>query len=297
MMVRPATLLLWLCMLTCLAGCQRSSSEADRGLASASATHPWQLPSGSTAYSRTPLAAESPDIPADGKVQRPLGRGPQFRDIDTLDEQLIPGSWVQVGQCVNEKLDLRSHANYATLTFQENGGFRQLVYSDGEIGNEISGSWDKTAPGVLTMVISDQNGNPIVSDLYCELFGTDFLYMWSYSDHLGLWFARQALDEPLQRIGWNRFDSNLGQILLSNVGSTSYYGELTTAEGSVWQLNGYLVDGILNMAWIDADNNAAGFAAFIVEGDWDALNGTLWKSDYEAAPFSGAFIATADRSS
>ena len=40
----------------------------------------------------------------------------------------------------------------------------------------------------------------------------------------------------------------------------------------------------------------SGFAAFTVEGDWDTLNGTLWKNDYEAAPFAGPFTASADRS-
>ncbi|MCB1217980.1 hypothetical protein KDL44_11345 [bacterium] len=291
----PAILsILWLIGL--LSACQRSNPDADRGLANARATHPWQLPSGSRDYNRTLPGSDTPEIPADGKVQRPLGRGPQFNENDTIDEQLVPGSWVQVGQCINEKLDLRNSSNYNTLTFQANGSFRQLIYGDGEITGEISGVWDKTAPGVLTMTVSDQNGSPLISELHCEMFGRDFLFMWSYSDHLGLWYARQVQDEPLQMIGWNRYDSNLGEIFLSNVGKDSYYGELTTSEGSSWQLNGYLVDGILNMAWIDSANNASGFAAFTVEGDWDTLNGTLWKNDYEAAPFAGPFTASADRS-
>ncbi|MCB1221052.1 MAG: hypothetical protein H7A35_00285 [Planctomycetales bacterium] len=294
-MIRHCQLTLIILLLLATASCQRSMSGEERGISGNNATHPWQLPSGSDDYVRRPTLADTPEIPADGEVDRPLGRGPDFLPQDTLEEGLLPGSWVMVGSCVNERLDLQSNTVYNTLTIQSNGMFRLFVYGDGQLSRETSGNWDKTAPGVLTLLVNDQNGNPITTEMYCEMFDADFLFMWSYSDHRGYWYARQVLDEPVQQIGWNRYDSNLGTFTFTNVGRQSYYGVLTTADGSSWQLNGYLVDGILNLAWSDSANNGSGFAAFIVEDDWDRLRGTWWKNDYEARPFSDAFLAQADR--
>lgn len=282
--------------LAILASCQRSVSESERGISDSQATHPWQLPSGQQDWTRSMAGAEQArEIPPDGAVDLPLARGPQFSGTDTIDVGLLPGSWVMVGMVANERLDLRSNTAYSTLVLQRNGMFRLFIYEEGELARSLDGNWQKTEPGVITLVQTDQSGRAQPVAMYSEMFGTDFLYMWNYGDHRGYWYARQTMDEPYQQIEYNRYDSNLGKILLSNVGQQSYYGELTTPEGTVWQLNGYLVDGILNMAWIDSDNNASGFAAFIVEENWDRLRGVYWKNDYEAAPFTDEWLAEADR--
>ncbi len=277
------------------AACQRSVSDSERGISDVQATHPWQLPSGAQDYTNVQAGADRKPIPADGQVEQRLERGPQFSGTDTLDEGLLPGSWVMVGICSNERLDLRSHKEYATMVLQQSGGLRVFDYDDGVLGTTIQGSWRKSAPGVLVFSRNDQNGVPQDSEVSAEMFGPDFLYIWSYSGRWGNWYVRQTMDEPYQQIGYNRYTSDLGSILFTNSGQQSFYGELTTPEGSVWQLNGYLVDGVLNMAWVDSRNNASGFAAFIIEDGWDRLRGVYWKNDYEAAPFTDQWLAEADR--
>ena len=279
----------------CLA-CQRSTSDEERSISKLRATHPWQLPGSGNDYSAAgEFGGQQEEIPADGKVELPPARGPQLAETDTLDVDLLPGSWVMVALVTNEQMGLRTTADYSTLVLQESNAFRVFDYNDGELGNTLQGEWHKVKPGVLRLSMRGQDGQEQANEVFAELFANDFLYLWSYGGHWGNWYVRQVQDEPQALIGYNRYDSSIGSFVFSNVGKDSYYGELTSPEGSVWQLNGYLVDGILNMAWTDARNNASGYAAFIVEDDWNTLRGAYWKDDYEARPFTAEWTATADR--
>jgi hypothetical protein len=276
--------------------CRRSISEEERGISELQATHPWELPAGRDAYiSDSVRSRQNTDIPPDGKVEKVPARGPQFSETDTLDVGKLAGSWVMVGIVANERMSLRSNSDYSTLVLQQNSSYKLFDYNDNELSATLSGEWRKTKPGVIGLFASGQSGHADSREVHSELFAEDFFYMWDYSGHWGNWFVRQTRDEPEVMIGYNRYNSNLGHIVLTNVGKASYSGEMTTEEGHVWQLSGYLVDGILNMAWTDVYNNASGFAAFIVEDNWDRLRGAYWKNDYEARPFSAEWLAEADR--
>lgn len=292
-------ILLAICLAALLLGslaCRRTMSEEERGISQLQATHPWELPGGQDGYiSDSVLSQQNVEIPPDGKVEKVPARGPQLSEMDTLDVGKLLGSWVMVGIVANEKMSLRSNSDYSTLVLQQSNSYKLFDYNDSELSETLTGQWRKTKPGVIGLFPSGQTGQSDSREVHSELFADDFFYMWDYTGHWGNWFVRQTQDEPAAMIGYNRYNSNLGHIVLTNVGKASYSGEMTTEEGSVWQLSGYLVDGILNMSWTDAHNNASGFAAFIIEDNWDRLRGVYWKNDYEARPFSAEWLAEADR--
>ena len=286
------TIIIRLILLACLVlslltvACHRSSSEESRGKSGIDATHPWELPVNSSVFIR-PGAGNKPQLTnQDGEVVIPQSKGPILSKSDLFNSSILPGSWVMICRVLSEQMNIDAASQYSTMVFQQNGNFRLNQYANRELGNTVEGNWTKEEPGYLTMYITNQQGQQIITRMNAEMFGNDFLYLWYEEARQGFWLARQSMDEPYAKIDHNRYETNRGELLMSNVGLDSYSGELTTSDGSVWTVSGYLVDGILNAVWTDKANQAAGFGAFIIRDNWTTLDGVIWRDDYEDLPFS-----------
>jgi hypothetical protein len=119
------------------------------------------------------------------------------------------------------------------------------------------------------------------------MFGTDFMYLWTFDTNNGLWLARRPASSSLT-IDRNTFDFTSGERLkLTSVKGITYSGHI---EGpSPKQVSGGFAQGVLSMHFVDSNSNSDGYAMFIVDPDWQGLHGVWWLNNYTSAPFGGSW--------
>lgn len=265
------------------AGCQREL-PADGSRQPGTATHTWELPEFRAAATemQTTAAAEAPAT--SNQVETPTLRGPRLSGQDTLDPGRLSGLWLQVVTVDREIMNLVPTEIVHLLEIQPNN--RAAVYrATDQEPIRLEGSWSKPAPGQFILSITGQ----AELSFFGEMFGDNFLYLWSYDIQVGNWYARLPEGGATQ-IAANTFDTTRGVLEFKDVVGLSYSGVLH-ADNEV-DVRGLFSNGVLSMRWEDQKGNLGGFAAFIVDPQWNNLQGVWWIDDYEAAPFGGTWNGT-----
>lgn len=258
------------------------------------ATHPWELPGYQPDSSLYQSEAEQVDpnqaaANVEGSLELPASRGPALSTEDTLLEADIPGQWLQICICSNEQLNLPAYTDMDMLELRENRTMTWQNRIDGQDPQYYEGYWDKPAPGQITLQMRDSD--PVL--LYGQMHGRDFLYLWSYKQKAGQWFVRLPVAGS-QRITRNRFSTTFGDMIFTEVGDLGFHGVVMGEyERSI---GGRYMPGIIAMRWEETQTRSAGYAAFLVDPEFETLDGVWWLDDYEAAPFGGPWTGTADDS-
>jgi len=268
-------------LLVTAAGCLRDVPDTGDVPATATATHPWELPG----YELPPELERTSAETETNTTEQPVMRGPKLPGTDTLDPELLLGRWLQVCFVKEEKMNQSVVGSMNILEIQPGGMSRYLDIRDNE-ATPLDGTWSKLAPGVLGLGFGEDRQQ---LEMYGELFAGQFLYLWSYDTQQGLWFARMP-DAAAPRIEANLFEHTRGELHLTDVVAQSYRGVLS-GESEI-TVGGYYESGVMTMAWEDQAGNLGGFAAYIVSPDWETLDGVWWIDDWEAAPFGGRWQAT-----
>ncbi|MCH7472273.1 hypothetical protein IIA79_04905 [bacterium] len=260
-----------------LAACPREYPPGENPAEFANATHPWELPGWKPPPGLKPAATQRAKS---GDVKLPKLRGPALPADDTLDPALLPGRWLLVCSVREEKMELMAVGEMDLVELRRDGTVAYNFITGGE-GDVKEGTWGKLEPGVVGLAI----GNTEMLELYGQIFGEDFLYLWNYDFQVGHWFVRLPV-EATERIEANSFRTSWGELKFKDVVQQSYSGTLS-AESEI-SVGGFYESGVLSMRWEDERSNRAGFAAFRVGAGWNELQGTWWIDDYEAAPFGGS---------
>jgi len=276
---------LWICCaLLLLCGCDRDRDPET--LARATVTHPWELESWQVppelAAARQPAM---PEYDAEQQVETPNRHGPVLPEQDTLDPQLLPGTWLQICFTAIERLNLVPPGEMNLIDLRPDGSGTYYAVHEYK-ATQYEGSWSKTRPGVVELGFGE---NGVTQEMYGQLFEEDFLYLWNYDNQEGLWLAR-ARPEMSPPIQANHFETTRGEMRLTDVVAQSYQGQLIAENEIV--IAGYYEMGVLSMRWEDERGNLGGYAAFLVSPDWQQLTGVWWIDDYQAAPFGGGWNGT-----
>ncbi len=289
--VRIAVIAL-MCLLLAVLGCPRDippEALARQG----TATHPWELPGYTPDSSLLPSEAESAgaDQAPTGEeaIELPAARGPALSTEDTLLEADIPGQWLQVCISAGERLNLPANADMDILDLREDHTMIWQIRQAEQETQFLEGNWAKPGPGQFSLQTTGMDAVP----LYGQMFNHDFLFLWSYDQKLGHWFVRLPVSGG-ERITRNRFATTFGNMIFTEVGDLGFhgvvYGEYERSIG------GRYLPGVLTMRWEETQTKSAGYAAFIVDPEFNTLDGVWWLDDYEAAPFGGPWTGTADDS-
>jgi hypothetical protein len=281
-------LLLGLGALGLLAGCQRAVSDEERARSlRAGGQYPWDAPGWAERLTgQTPGAAPpgvSPTAPAEGSVQLPTNKGhhPLFDPQDTLNPQQLPGDWLIAAYIADETDRLVEPANMSMFRFAADGTFSLLTINGGEIKKTSPGTWEKSGPGMLLVAY----GGNAPYTFYSQFDGPDFLFLWTFEGQNGLWLVRRPA-QSAPHIPANDFDLSDGEHLhIAQSGAESFAGSITGA--ATLEVNGGYNQGVLNLRWIDHQNNVDGYAALIVSADGRQLHGVWWLSDFTSTPFGG----------
>ena len=273
-------------MLACVlvSGCPRTADVAAGRSQAARATHPWEVPGWKPPV---PIAGQSASAEAQGtggKITFPGQSGPALPDTDSFDTTLLPGAWLLVCVARDEELELLDIPRQDILELSRGGQCAYHHFAEGK-DNLTQGSWSKMDVGVLGIAFERGEQTPF----YGQLFEKDFLYLWSYRNATGLWFARIP-ESGANRLTVNRFDTSRGLLKITQNMGTNYAGSVS-GTGQL-DVSGYFARGILSMRWSDAKNNSAGFAVFIASPDMATIHGTWWLKDLRAAPFGGTWDGT-----
>jgi hypothetical protein len=273
-----------------LSGCPRTPAPETTQF-TGTAVHPWQLPGYRDEFTQ-PRAGNPQGTPAsatedDGTTQPVTSRGPAFATEDTLDEALIPGQWLQVCTCVNEQINIPGVADIDTLELRANGTMVWQARVAGAETTYIDGNWTKSGPGQISLRTAD--GQPVT--LYSQLYQGKFLFIWSYEQKLGHWFARMP-ETGSQQISRNRFRTTFGNMIFTEVGNQGFHGVVLGEYERT--IGGFYLPGVITMRWEESATNSGGYAAFLVDPTFNTLDGVWWLDDYEAAPFGGPWTGTAD---
>lgn len=242
------------------------------------ATHPWELEGW-----KSPLAPAAGDGQSGAAaVELPPDIGPQLSTVDTLDETKLPGTWLQVCHVWSERVNIVPPAEMDEMELADGGQATYRAVRDNQVA-VYAGEWKKTKPGRLSVVV--EGGKNV--EYYAVMFRGEFLYLWNQDERIADWFARVP---PVfsERIKANRFNTTMGDLLIkANVGS-SFEGTVQT-QGATMVVAGFYQSGVIAMRWEDRFNNAAGFAVFHVDQDWNTLYGAWWLGDFDSAPFGGTW--------
>jgi len=261
--------------------CQRDLPADDPRL-KANGTHPWD-------QSGRPLPfapqLREPEAQPQTQVDIPSGRGPAFSVTDTLLEDNIPGTYLQVCQVQAEKMG-PIPVNFQDLIVLKPDGYAVYRQVDDWQENILEGRWKKLEAGVMGLSF----GEPEFTRLHAQMQGSQFLYLWSYEAKSAFWWVKVP-PTATDRIMHNRFDTNRGLLELNNVVGASFSGKVSGERPLT--LHGVYQRGVLVLRWEEADQSAAGYAAFVALDDWKTLKGVWWIDDYEASPFGGDWNGTA----
>lgn len=275
------------CGLICLAallfgGCPRHYSADNPPPQVGTATHPWELQGWKPPVEQPKQGEEQAAAAA---VELPPDIGPSLPTQDLLDAGKLPGVWLQVCHVWSERMNLITPDDMDEMELQEGG---PVIYRTVSAGQEVTteGQWEKTRPGRLQITVAGGRS----AEYYAVLYRDEFLYIWDQGKREADWFVKVPLI-PSDRILANDFNTTLGRLKLTSVVGNSCEGTLTDQNVNI-RVTGYYVSGILALRWEDPQRNGAGYAAFHVDQDWNALFGTLWLGDFEAAPFLGPWDGT-----
>jgi len=195
-------------LLVTAAGCLRDVPDTGDVPATATATHPWELPG----YELPPELERTSAETETNTTEQPVMRGPKLPGTDTLDPELLLGRWLQVCFVKEEKMNQSVVGSMNILEIQPGGMSRYLDIRDNE-ATPLDGTWSKLAPGVLGLGFGEDRQQ---LEMYGELFAGQFLYLWSYDTQQGLWFARMP-DAAAPRIEANLFEHTRGELHLTDV--------------------------------------------------------------------------------
>jgi len=276
---------LWICCaLVFIAGCPRDRDP--QALAQATASHPWELES----WQMPPelSAVKQPALPEydeEQQVEIPNRHGPVLPEQDTLDPQLLPGTWLQVCYTKTERLYLVPPGEMNMIDLRPDGSGTYYAIHEYK-PEQYEGGWSKIRPGVIEMGFGE---DAVSQEMYGQLYQEDFLYLWNYDSQQGLWLVRARPDMGAA-IEANHFDTSRGEMKLTDVVGQSFQGQLLAENEIV--IAGYYELGVLSMRWEDERGRLGGYAAFLVGQDWQELTGVWWIDDYQAAPFGGTWNGT-----
>ncbi len=281
MLLRCAILALVLGLPLFSSACRRDGEAAERQAAQVRGTHPWDSPEFKSPVPEVPLRGRPDD--SEG-VEAPADRGPTLPGEDTLLEPAILGRYLQICQVVEEKMNLIPVDQQDILNLQPNGYATWTGVKDNETKVD-DGNWKKPRPGVMELSFG---GGAV--EMYGQLYQQNFLYLWSYENRTGFWFARMP-ERANPGLSVNKFNTSRGFIDISRYVGSSWEGTVTG--DSNMRISGFYNGGILSMRW--ESERAGGFAAFVCSEDCTQLSGTWWIDDWEAAPFGGDWLGQAAR--
>lgn len=274
-----------------LAACPRQLTPEQAELRrSADSRYPWPTPR--ELRSNTPgdpAAGQQADPAAESTLGTPfelpndLGRHPAIQRRDTVDTGLLLGDWALVCHADSERLVLHEPGSLRLFSFNPGGQLNLLTVQDGQLQHTQSGRWEKTGPG--RMQISVDNSPPLT--YYCEMFGSNFFYLWTFATKNGLWLVRRPAESAPQ-IAAGEFQFASGETLKFTSVRGAVFNGYIDGPGR-YEVTGGYYQGILSLRWVQPQSQSQGYAAFVVDRDWTQLDGAWWLDDYEAAPFGGSW--------
>lgn len=273
-------------------GCPREPDSA-RLAGGGTNAHPWEQEGWEhplRARQRALEAAQQQGSGAETAVEAPALRGPAFSADDTLVEENLPGQWLQVCTVGNERINLVSPDSMDLIELQPSGSLSwAFIGQDGQ--RFVQGYWEKTGPGQMVLQMGD---NP-PTDIQAQMYGSEFLFLWSYDLKVGNWLVRLPVQGPPQVLR-NTFSTSAGNFVITQLGSLGYRGVVFGEGHYERNVGGAYFPGVLTMVWEEEATNSSGYAAFIVDPEFKSLDGVWWLDDYEAAPFGGSWTGVADDS-
>lgn len=260
-----------------LSGCPRDIAPGSAP-AAGTATHPWELQGWKSPVAPSGQAGAG----TAGVVELPPDIGPHLSTQDTLDEDKLPGVWLQVCHVWSERVNIVPPSEMDEMELHEGGGAIYRAVTDNKLA-VYTGDWKKTQPGRLSVVV--EGGKNV--EYYAVLFRGEFLYLWNQEARTADWFARVP---PVfsDRIKANRFNTTLGDLFIKSTVGASFEGSVK-AQGATMSIAGYYQSGVIALRWEDHYHNSAGFAVFHVDQDWNTLYGAWWLGDFDSAPFGGTW--------
>lgn len=262
------------------ASCPRSGTAVEARAAEVRGTHPWDQPGYEPIVPPMPTARREEDPQA---VEKAPDRGPAMPRVDTLDEKLLLGDYIQVAQVATEKMILMPVNEQDRMSLQPNGyaiWTRVVDFKE----TPMDGNWSKPKPGYLQVTFGGGS-----MELQSQLYEGKFLYLWSSRNRTGFWFARIP-QRAAPRILASDFDTSRGHLHISRYVGASWEGEVSGDQPL--RVSGFYNAGILTVRWEALSGSGAGYAAFVCDEDFSSLHGTWWLDDWEASPFGGGWEAT-----